>query len=83
MSAPSSPSSTGDERIRAATRVLAEEGVDGAAVSVEGHEREIAAIRVAPDQWERLVGDTGARLAERVRSLGFRYVALDLLPSDG
>lgn len=83
MSAPRIPSSAVDPRVRAATRVLAEEGIEGAAVCVEGHEREIAAIRVAPDEWERLVGDAGARLAERVRSLGFRYVALDLLPSDG
>lgn len=83
MSTRSTRHAADDDRVRAAERVVADEGIDGATVTVEGHEREIAAIRVSADDWDRLVGDTGVRLAERVRALGFRYVALDLLPVDG
>lgn len=83
MSTPSTPPASADERVRAAERVVAEEGISGALIIVEGHEREIAAIRVSVDDLDRLVGDAGVRLAERVRALGFRYVALDLLPLDG
>ncbi len=71
-----------DPRIGRAERLLASRGVPGASVGVEGHEREIAAVRVPAGAWERLVGDEGARLAAEVRALGFRYVALDLLPAD-
>ena len=49
-------------------------------MSDEGHEREIAAVRVAEDSWERLLGDEGAAIAAEVKALGFRYVALDLAP---
>jgi PP-loop superfamily ATP-utilizing enzyme len=73
---------TADPRIGRAERLLASRGVRGASVGVEGHEREIAAVRVPAGAWERLVGDEGARLAAEVRALGFRYVALDLLPAD-
>lgn len=83
MIPPSTLSASVDERVRAAEWVVAEVGIAGAVVTVEGHEREIAAIRVSSDDWNRLVGDEGVRLAERVRALGFRYVALDLLPLDG
>jgi PP-loop superfamily ATP-utilizing enzyme len=71
-----------DPRVARAERLLASRGVPGASVGVEGHEREIAAVRVPAGAWERLVGDEGARLAAEVRALGFRYVALDLLPAD-
>lgn len=83
MSTASTLHTSADERVRAAERVVVDEGISGAAVTVEGHEREIAAIRVSVDDWDRLVGDAGVRLAERVRALGFRYVALDLVPLDG
>ena len=77
---------TADTRAFAAERVLAAHGVD-AEVSVEGHEREIAAVRVADGAWERLMGDEGAAIAAEVKALGFRYVALDLdvadEPADG
>jgi PP-loop superfamily ATP-utilizing enzyme len=66
-----------DPRIAAAERVLARHGV-AADVSVEGHEREIAAVRVAEDAWGRMLGDEGAAIAAEVKALGFRYVALDL-----
>lgn len=67
-----------DDRIPRAERVLAMHGVYGAQVSVEGHEREIAAVRVPDGAWERMMGDDGAAVAAEVRALGFRYVALDL-----
>ena len=69
---------TTDERIGRAERVLAAHGVYGAEVSVEGHEREIAAVRVPDGAWERMMGDEGAAIAAEVKALGFRYVALDL-----
>ncbi len=68
---------TDDPRIAAAERLLAGHGV-AADVSVEGHEREIAAIRVADDAWTRMLGEDGAAIAAEVKALGFRYVALDL-----
>jgi PP-loop superfamily ATP-utilizing enzyme len=67
-----------DDRIGRAERVLAMHGVYGAEVSVEGHEREIAAVRVPDGAWARMMGDEGAAIAAEVRALGFRYVALDL-----
>ena len=67
-----------DARVGAAERVLATHGVYGAEVSVEGHEREIAAVRVPDSAWHRMMGDEGAEIAAEVRALGFRYVALDL-----
>ncbi|HEX6370689.1 MAG TPA: hypothetical protein VF006_17335 [Longimicrobium sp.] len=70
-----------DPRIEAAERVLAGHGV-AADVSVEGHEREIAAVRVAEDAWARMLGDEGAAIAAEVKALGFRYVALDLEGED-
>lgn len=70
-----------DPRIGAAERVLAGHGV-AADVSVEGHEREIAAVRVAAGAWARMLGDEGAAIAAEVKALGFRYVALDLAPAD-
>jgi PP-loop superfamily ATP-utilizing enzyme len=66
-----------DPRVAKAERVFAAHGV-AAAVSVEGHEREIASVRVAGDGWARLLGDEGAAIAAEVKALGFRYVALDL-----
>ena len=71
-----------DDRIPQAERVLATHGVYGAEVSVEGHEREIAAVRVPDGAWERMMGDDGAAIAAEVRALGFRYVALDLSVAD-
>ncbi len=72
----------GDPRVAEAERVLAGHGV-AAEVSVEGHEREIAAVRVGEEAWSRLLGEEGAAIAAEVRALGFRYVALDLAPADG
>lgn len=72
---------TADARISAAERVLAAHGV-AAEVTVEGHEREIAAVRVPDGSWERMMGDEGAAIAAEVKALGFRYVALDLSVAD-
>jgi hypothetical protein len=69
-----------DERAAAAERALAEQGVYGATVEVEGHQREIAAVRVPPAAWERMIGPDGPALADAVKAAGFRYVALDLAP---
>jgi PP-loop superfamily ATP-utilizing enzyme len=71
-----------DARIAAAERALADAGVFGASVGVEGHEREIAAIRVPEDAWGRMMGPDGASIAQAVKRAGFRYVALDLAPAD-
>jgi PP-loop superfamily ATP-utilizing enzyme len=71
-----------DARIAAAERALAEAGVSGASVGVEGHEREIAAVRVPGAAWERMLGPAGAAIADAVKRAGFRYVALDLAPAD-
>ena len=71
-----------DPRIAAAVKTLAEHGVHGATVGIEGHQHEIAAIRVAPADWERMMGQDGAAMADAVKAAGFRYVALDLAPAD-
>ncbi len=70
-----------DPRVAEAERIFATRGV-AADVSVDGHEREIAAVRVAGDAWGRMLGDEGAAIAAEVKALGFRYVALDLAPRD-
>ncbi len=71
-----------DDRVVVARQALAERGVHGATVEVEGHEREIAAVRVPAAEWERLMGPDGASIADAVKAAGFRYVALDLAPAD-
>ena len=72
-----------DARIAAAARALADQGVYGATVEVEGHQREIAAVRVPAADWERMLGPEGAAIAETVKAVGFRYVALDFGPAAG
>ncbi|MFL5383298.1 MAG: hypothetical protein ACJ8GN_12335 [Longimicrobiaceae bacterium] len=67
-----------DPRIAATQRALAEHDVHGAEVGVEGHEREIAALRVPGAAWARMMGPDGVRIADAVKAVGFRYVALDL-----
>ena len=70
-----------DPRLAAAQRVLAEHGVHGARVEVEGHDREIAALHVPEPAWARMMGPDGVRIADAVKAAGFRYVALDLAPA--
>lgn len=69
---------TADGRIAAAERALAEHGLAAATLEVEGHEREIAALRLPDAEWERMLGADGVAVANAVKSAGFRYVALDL-----
>lgn len=71
-----------DARIAAAERALIDAGFFGATVEIEGHEREIAAIRVSDADWERMMGPDGVAIAEAVKRVGFRYVALDLAAAD-
>lgn len=66
-----------DGRLARAGALLAGRGIAGR-VSVEGHQAEIAALRVAAGDWERVAGDEGAALVDDLKALGFRYVALDL-----
>lgn len=66
-----------DERVRKAEQLLQEEGLS-ARVEAEGPHAEIAAIRLADGEWDRWLQPGGTDLAARIRSLGFRYVALDL-----
>ena len=70
-----------DARIAAAEQALADAGVYGATVSIEGHEREIAALRVPDGDWARMLGPDGIAIADAVKRAGFRYVALDLAPA--
>lgn len=71
-----------DPRVAGAERVLADAGFPDAGVTVTGHQREIAAVRVPGKALPRMLGDEGTRIAAEVRALGFRYVALDLDPAD-
>ncbi|HET7274622.1 MAG TPA: hypothetical protein VFI91_05555 [Longimicrobiaceae bacterium] len=61
-----------------ATAVLEELGFNDARVTTAGPNGEIAAITVAPADWERAAGEAAAEIADRLKKLGFRYVALDL-----
>lgn len=58
-------------RLSAARRLLDRAGVRGE-VSAAGLDGEIAAVRCGPGQRARLAG-----LAPEIRSMGFRYVALE------
>lgn len=60
-------------RDQAAERVLREGGVDGARVTAAGHSGNIAAVEASPRHLARV-----AALAPEVRSLGYRYVTVDL-----
>jgi PP-loop superfamily ATP-utilizing enzyme len=71
-----------DDRSARAQRLLEGIGILGARVGVEGHEREIAAIRVPAGLWEEVMADR-VRISALVAGAGFRYVALDLRPADG
>ena len=73
---------SGDERSARAERLLEGIGIFGARVGAEGHEREIAAIRVPAELWEEVLADR-VRISALVTEAGFRYVALDLRPADG
>jgi len=63
-----------------AERVLAEHGILGAAVRAAGPQGEIAVVSVAAGEWAKLLEAESAEIVARVKSEGFRYVALDLDP---
>lgn len=69
-----------DPRLAQAESLLSEEGLSGATVTAEGPQGEIAAVRVDAGGWARLMEDENAAVIAGIRALGFRYVALDLLP---
>jgi PP-loop superfamily ATP-utilizing enzyme len=72
--------SAADPRVHRAAELLARHGIPGE-VSVEGHEGEIAALWVPADAWSLLVDGDSGPVAREVKALGFRYVAVDLLPA--
>ena len=61
-----------------AEQVLAESGFAGVRVEIAGHAGELAALAVPEPLWERMLGPDGRQVADGIRALGFRYVALDL-----
>ena len=63
----------------AAALVLAEHGVADAGVRAGGPDGEVALLSAPRAEWARLLDpEAGAGIVERIRALGFRYVALDL-----
>ncbi|MDQ3557197.1 MAG: hypothetical protein M3409_10555 [Gemmatimonadota bacterium] len=72
--------STREERVERARALLEGAGLPEARVETEGTEGEIAAIHLPAEQWGRLEGEPGREISARLRSLGFRYVAVDLAP---
>jgi hypothetical protein len=54
--------------------LLSEHGILSAVVDAVGFQREIAALRVPLTDLERV-----AELANEIKKLGFRYVAVDLM----
>jgi PP-loop superfamily ATP-utilizing enzyme len=63
-----------------ATALLTELGILGATVEAAGHEDEIALVRTHGATADRLLDEHRAEVTERIKGLGFRYVALDLGP---
>jgi PP-loop superfamily ATP-utilizing enzyme len=68
-----------EARIAAAAAVLAELGYRGCSVDVAGHEHEIAVISAGAAQHAVLLDARRADIVARIKALGFRYVAVDLL----
>lgn len=62
-----------DRRLGAVRALLEEAGMPGADVVAAGHQAEIAVVRASREHLPLL-----GTLAGRIKSLGFRYVALDL-----
>jgi hypothetical protein len=66
------------ESAAAAERLLAERGLSGARVTAEGPDGEIAAIRLPEGALPGVLAAADSGVAEAIRALGFRYVAVDL-----
>jgi hypothetical protein len=69
-----------DARRAAGESILREHGLAAARLDATGPEGEIAAIQVAPADWDALLESDSAAVIAGIRALGFRYVALDMLP---
>lgn len=70
------------DRSGAAERLLREAGI-AARVTAAGHDGSVAKVGLSRELWPRLTEPGGDRLAERIRALGFRYVAIDLYAFTG
>lgn len=66
-----------DTRVAAAERLIRERGISGAVVRAAGHQAEIAAVEAPRDAVAALTA-----LAPEIKALGFRYVALELIPEE-
>lgn len=67
-------------RLARAEAVLHQHGCTGARVSAAGIDGEIAAVALPEIRFNALLGEQRESLAEQIRALGFRYVAVDLDP---
>jgi hypothetical protein len=72
-----------DPRLHAALEVLRAHGLGEASITAEGPDDEIAALRVAPRHWQRLLAGEADALTAALLAAGFRYVALDLAAPAG
>ncbi|MBI4521099.1 MAG: hypothetical protein HY701_09695 [Gemmatimonadetes bacterium] len=52
----------------------------GVAFQPAGHDRTIAAVRLAPSQWRVIPEHARKQLIASLKAEGFRYVALDITP---
>lgn len=66
------------DRIRRAEGILEEMGFSRTRVEVSGPQEEIASVVVGDEDWARAAGDSADGIANRLKLLGFRYVAVDL-----
>lgn len=69
----------GGEKAREAARAFAELGLS-ACLTARGIEGEVAVVTAAAAEHDKLCGAVGLELVQRLKGLGFRYVALDLAP---
>lgn len=69
-----------DDRLSRAEGILDDLGFPKARVTTAGPEQEIASVAVAAEDWERASGEAADSIANRLKLLGFRYVAIDLEP---
>jgi PP-loop superfamily ATP-utilizing enzyme len=83
MASDTDTSTDTEARLRAAERLLRENGYPAAAVALRGAAADIAAVALPRADFERITAEPEAlRVTGRLRALGFRYVALDLAPRE-
>jgi PP-loop superfamily ATP-utilizing enzyme len=68
-------------REREAEMILRELGIIGASVQSAGHDGEVAVLFLSASHHDLLFEERRLEVAERLKRLGFRYVALDLQPA--